>query len=130
MKEARQPFLVIEDSDETIARLREDGIETIPGNAARPDVLQAANPATAQSLIVAIPEAFEAGQIVQQARTANPDIHIVARAHFDAEVEHLKQLGADVVIMGEREIARGILEDLASRRRRGNADFGELPRSA
>ncbi|TIN32738.1 MAG: hypothetical protein E5Y32_32935, partial [Mesorhizobium sp.] len=35
-----------------------------------------------------------------------------ARAHSDAEVEHLKGLGADTVIMGEREIARGIVEEV------------------
>jgi CPA2 family monovalent cation:H+ antiporter-2 len=30
---------------------------------------------------------------------------IIARAHSDAEVEHLERLGAQHVIMGEREIA-------------------------
>ena len=30
-----------------------------------------------------------------------------ARAHFDAEVDHLLEHGANLVIMGEREIARG-----------------------
>ena len=43
-------------------------------------------------------------------RAANPGIAFVARAHADAEVEHLKGLGAGTVIMGEREIARGIVE--------------------
>ena len=61
-------------------------------------------------LFVAIPEAFEAGQIVQQARRANPGLPIVARAHFDAEVEHLLSLGASKVIMGEREIALAMLD--------------------
>ena len=62
--------------------------------------------------MVAIPNAFEAGQVVQQARTANPGLRIIARAHSDAEVEHLERLGANVVIMGEREIARGMIETL------------------
>ena len=53
-----------------------------------------------------------AGQIVQQARAANPAIRIIARAHSDAEVDHLKSLGADLVIMGEREIALGIIQNL------------------
>ena len=35
--------------------------------------------------------------------------------HSDAEVDHLKGLGADVVIMGEREIARGMIEELERR---------------
>jgi voltage-gated potassium channel Kch len=35
---------------------------------------------------------------------------IIARAHTDAEVEHLQTLGADVTIMGEREIAAAMVE--------------------
>jgi len=61
-------------------------------------------------LFVAIPQAFEAGQIVQQARRANPKLPIVARAHFDAEVQHLLAMGASRVVMGEREIALAMLD--------------------
>jgi CPA2 family monovalent cation:H+ antiporter-2 len=106
------PFLVIEDSDKTIARLKADGVETISGNAAKGDIFRSANAAGAKRLILAIPNAFEAGQIILRARSANPSIGIIARAHSDAEVEHLRGLGADVVIMGEREIARGIVEEV------------------
>jgi len=115
LKQRQLPFLAIEAADGLLAKLKENGIETIMGNAAKPDVLRAANPSAARCLVIAIPEAFEAGQIVQQARTANPEIRIVARAHSDAEVDHLRGLGADVVIMGEREIARGMIEELERR---------------
>ncbi|MCP1913492.1 MULTISPECIES: YbaL family putative K(+) efflux transporter [Bradyrhizobium] len=106
------PFLAVEASDDMVAKLKERGIEALMGNAARASVLRATNPAGARSLVIAIPEAFEAGQIVEQARAANADIQIIARAHSDAEVDHLKALGADIVIMGEREIARGMIEEL------------------
>lgn len=106
------PFLVIEDADQSIAQLRTLGIEVIVGNAASPDVLALANLPGARSIVVAIPGAFEAGQVVEQARTLNPSILIVGRAHSDAEVEHLARLGADTVIMGEREIARGMIDRL------------------
>ncbi len=39
---------------------------------------------------------------------ANPDIEIIARAHSDAEVEHLQRFGADRIVLGELEIAREI----------------------
>ena len=68
--------------------------------------------------MIAIPEAFEAGQIVQQARATNPNIQIIARAHSDVEVEHLTTLGADIAIMGEWEIARGMIERLLARQAR------------
>ncbi|OWJ56230.1 cation:proton antiporter [Inquilinus limosus] len=114
LQAAGRPFLVIEDADQPLARLREAGIETIIGNAAVPEVLGLANLAGARQLAVAVPNAFEAGQIVSQARAANPGIAIIARAHSDAEVEHLRSLGADAVIMGEREIARGMAEALTA----------------
>ncbi|WP_246506291.1 YbaL family putative K(+) efflux transporter [Mesorhizobium silamurunense] len=110
LKEAALPFLVIEDADKTLAKLKADGVEAVAGNAANADVFAAANPEGAERLILAIPNAFEAGQVVLRARAANPGISVIARAHSDAEVEHFKGLGADTVIMGEREIARGIVE--------------------
>ncbi len=109
LREAGLPFLVIEDADKPLAELRAGGIETITGNAAQGEILRAANPAGARRLIVAIPNAFEAGQIVEQGRAASATLEIIARAHSDAEVEYLDGLGANTVIMGEREIARGIV---------------------
>jgi len=112
LREKSLPFLVIEDAARPQGRLREDGIETISGNAVRDDILGSANVAGARRLIVAIPNAFEAGQIVEIAKAANPQLAIIARAHSDAEVEHLTSLGAGTVIMGEREIARGIIDEV------------------
>jgi len=99
-----QPLLVIEEG-----AVGMPGIAHIRGNAAKDEVLAAANLGAAQLLFVAIPQAFEAGQIVQQARRANPGLPIIARAHFDAEVDHLQKMGATFVVMGEREIAIAML---------------------
>jgi CPA2 family monovalent cation:H+ antiporter-2 len=104
------PLLAIEEGAAAQEALRAAAIETISGNAAQDAVLHAANLQGARLLFVAIPEAFEAGQIVQQARKANPALPIIARAHFDAEVEHLLSLGATQVVMGEREIAHAMLD--------------------
>jgi monovalent cation:H+ antiporter-2, CPA2 family len=103
------PFLVIEERPDAIEALRKSGFAFLEGNGAGDGVLAAANLAGARILFVAIPQAFEAGQIVEQARAARPDLAIVARSHFDAETEHLARLGATSVIMGEREIAAAML---------------------
>jgi CPA2 family monovalent cation:H+ antiporter-2 len=105
-----KPLLVIEEAPDATEKLRAAGIEHISGNAAQGDALTAANIAGAAMLFVAIPEAFEAGQIVEQARRANPALKIVARAHYDAEGDHLIARGADKVIMGEREIAHAMID--------------------
>jgi CPA2 family monovalent cation:H+ antiporter-2 len=92
-----------------VERAEAGAVEILSGNAADERLLDAGGVARARLLFVAIPGAFESGQIVQQSRRMNPELHIVARAHFDAEVEHLSRLGADRVIMGEREIAQAML---------------------
>jgi monovalent cation:H+ antiporter-2, CPA2 family len=109
LRRGRQ-LLVIEAGDTTAQPLRERGVEVVVGNAADPNILKSANLSAAHLLFVAIPDAFEAGQIVEQARAANPRVEIIVRAHFDAAVTHLREHGASAVVMGEREIARAMLE--------------------
>ena len=104
------PLLVIEAGEGDVPLPEGGTIEVLRGNAADPAVLAAANLQAARLLLVAIPDAFEAGQIVEQARALRPDLRIIARAHFDAAVEHLSRHGANVVVMGEREIARSMLD--------------------
>ena len=110
LEREKLPFLVIEDRHELVEKLRASGIEAIHGNGAAPEVIAAANLGGARLLLVAIPDAFEAGQIVEQGRAANPAIEIIARAHSDEEVQYLERCGADLIIMGELEIARRMAE--------------------
>jgi CPA2 family monovalent cation:H+ antiporter-2 len=53
--------------------------------------------------------------VVQQARAINPKLLIIARAHSEAEIEHLKKHGADLVVMGEHEIAKAMLDNVTER---------------
>ena len=110
LAEKKVPFLVIEADDERLAELKAQGIEAIAGNAADPEIIAAANLAAARCLLVAIPDAFEGGQVVEQARALNPKLRIIARAHSEAEVLHLKKHGASIVILGEHEIAHAMVE--------------------
>ena len=84
--------------------------DVILGNAASPALLAKTDLKNARLLFVAIPETFEAGQIVEQARAINPSFRIIARAHSDAEVDYLQARGADLAIMGERELAKRMIE--------------------
>ncbi|AGH50593.1 potassium efflux system protein [Sphingomonas sp. MM-1] len=83
----------------------------LAGNPASGALLREAGIDKARMLFVAIPESFEAGQIVEQARALNPALRIVARAHSDAESAYLETHGADRAIMGEREIARRMIDE-------------------
>lgn len=105
-----KPFVVIEAQRENLDALRQDGVPALYGNAAHSELLKAAAVERARWLLVAIPEVFEAGQVIENALELNAGLKVVARAHSDAEIEHLEKHGAQRVIMGEREIARGMLE--------------------
>jgi CPA2 family monovalent cation:H+ antiporter-2 len=113
LKTRQIPLLLIESDYENVQRLREAGFEAIVGNAADPDLIQAANLAGARCLIVAIPDAFEGGQVVAQARAINPELPIIARSHSDEETVYLKSHGANKVIMGEEEIGLAMLAELS-----------------
>lgn len=106
---AIDPLLIVEENADLAANARAAGHEAIWGNGADPEVLAACNLAGARFLLVAVPNAFEGGQIVEQARKLNPTLPIVARAHSEEEIEHLKKHGATSVVMGEHEIAKSML---------------------
>ena len=105
LRRAELPFLVIEDRAKALKRLRADGVEVIAANAADPEAIAAANMAGARRLFVAIDNAFEAGQAVEQARAANPSLEIIARAFSSDEIDHLKLHGADRIVV---DVNRGL----------------------
>lgn len=105
----RTPLVVIEDDVERAEDLRRAGFETVAGNAVKPEVLLEAGIDKATHLFVAVPNPFEAARIIEQARAANPGALIVARAYTDNDVALLKQMGASHALIGEDEIARGML---------------------
>jgi len=107
------PLFVIEDNEDGVAALRQEGIAALEGNAADPAVIEAANLPEARCLLVAIPDAFEGGQVVQQAHAINPSLPIIARAHSEEEIDYLKRHGATLVVMGEHEIAKTMLDNVA-----------------
>jgi len=114
-------MLAIEERRDYVESARLFGIEVVMGDAQMPKVLAAANITGAKHLFVAIPNGFDAGQIVVQAKALNPELEIVARAHSDAEIEHLRECGAHAIVMGEREIALAMYDQMASGRARARA---------
>ncbi len=109
LRQASAPFLAIDMHKPALEALAASGVETISGNAAEHALFAAARPEAARCLFVAVPNAFEAGAIVEQARAANAALPIIARAHSDAESRHLISLGATSTVIGETELALEML---------------------
>ena len=104
LMEAGIPIVVVENSRPRVEALREQGIKAVLGNAARGDIMDLARLDCARWMLLTIPNGYEAGEIVTAAREKRPNIEIIARAHYDDEV--------DRVVMGEREIANTMLNQI------------------
>jgi CPA2 family monovalent cation:H+ antiporter-2 len=112
-RRAGRALTIIEDQADLARGALDEGFAVVTGNAADAQVLTQAGIEHAAQLIIAIPEGFEGGAIADRAREMNPALAIFARAHSDDEVAHLRKLGVEHVVMGEREIAARLLELIA-----------------
>jgi CPA2 family monovalent cation:H+ antiporter-2 len=123
-------LVAIDDDADLVAKAHADGIAAIRGNAASEERLAELLPATATHALLAIPGAFEAGEIIGRLRKANPSRVILARAHNEAEVRHLLERGADGAVLAERELAYSMAEMvLAGSEAAGTADGDAAPNS-
>jgi monovalent cation:H+ antiporter-2, CPA2 family len=102
------PYVVIERDRRTVEGLRQRGVRALSGDAARPGILEQARPERARLLVVATPDPYQARQIVEVARRANPSIDTVVRTHGVAEQAYLERLDVGRAVMGERELALGM----------------------
>ncbi|RYZ14529.1 MAG: Kef family K(+) transporter [Alphaproteobacteria bacterium] len=114
LDDAQATYSVIEDREDLVELLNQRGIAVVPGNAVSPGTMEKAGVAQADLMFVTVPDGFEAGRIVELARTLNPNVKVYARAHSDAEVEHLRSFGADLIVSGEREIADAMIDKATS----------------
>jgi len=109
------PWVAV-DADYPLVRAAvERGAPLVYGDAGTPSVLDAVRVDTATAVVVAVPDALAARQAVQYAVSRNPRLHVVARAHSEADEADLRRLGAARVITAERELGRELVRHTLSR---------------
>jgi CPA2 family monovalent cation:H+ antiporter-2 len=97
------PYAIVEMNPETVRAARARGEPMHYGDCTRVAVLQALGIARARMFVVAISDAPSTRQTTSLARSLNPDLDILVRTRFVAEVEELRRLGANEVIPEEFE---------------------------
>lgn len=102
------PLVVVEDTRAKFEELAENGFSAILGNGANKDIIALARVECAKTLLLTIPNGYEAGEIVANAKELNPGLSVIVRAHYDDEVSYIKERGADHIIIGEHEIAKAM----------------------
>ena len=107
--------VVIEQNRERVDDLRKDGLSAVYGDAESPDVQRQAHVPEASLLVIAVPDTVGVRQMIDTAKSLNPDIAVVARTHNAAEAALFENEGLATVFLGERELARNMVADIQRR---------------
>ena len=103
---------VVELNMDAIRTLHEAGVDTVYGDATRPEILEAAGVVRAGSLILGSAGMAHGAEVIKTARALNARIRVLARATYLRDVPTLKAAGADSVYSGEAEVALAFIEDI------------------
>jgi len=103
LRATRIPYVAIEMNPDTARGDKTLGQTVLVGDATRMALLLRAGLRTARALVVAIAEPRATRRIVAQAHAARPDLYILARTRYLADIELLYRLGARQVIPEEFE---------------------------
>jgi CPA2 family monovalent cation:H+ antiporter-2 len=103
LSELGVPFVVIELNGALVREAQKGGIHVIYGDAANPEILQAAGIRHARAVVLAMSDPISTRYTVRTARALNPTVYIVARTRYLAEIEPLYASGATDVIPEEFE---------------------------
>lgn len=109
LQERGVPYIVADQNREIVERLRAKEIPAVLGDAADPMVLAQAHVLRAAVLVIATPDTLRARQMIDTARTLNPGVSIIIRSHSENDARLLAEEAACTVLLGERELAHGIV---------------------
>jgi CPA2 family monovalent cation:H+ antiporter-2 len=103
LRRAGIPYLIVELNADAVREATARGEPVQYGDATRREVLERAGVEAARLLVLAISDPIATRRAVQFARDLNPQLRIIVRTRYVAEVLELYQLGADQVIPEEFE---------------------------
>lgn len=103
LRESGIPYVVLEMNANTVRKMKKKGEPIYYGDGTNAEILHKMGIHKGSVLVVAISDAAATRRIVQIARHENPDIYIIVRTRYVAEVDDLIKLGANEVIPEEFE---------------------------
>lgn len=103
LREAEIPYVVLEMNSDTVRKMMKKGEPIYYGDGTGAEILHKLNIEKARLLVVAISDPASTRTTVSVARHENPDIYIIVRTRYIAEVDELIALGANEVIPEEFE---------------------------
>ena len=101
LREMRIPYIHIEMNGDAVSRARKAGEIITYGDATAPAVLEGAGIHRAKAMVLAINDPSALARAIPTARELNPELYIIARTNYVANIEDLYKLGADDIITDE-----------------------------
>ncbi len=92
-------YLIIDLDPTVVSQLRAQGIPCIYGDASNPEILSHTSLDRARVLICTIPDYVAEELTARNALKINPKLDIVARVHRDSDVELLKGVGVNEIVL-------------------------------
>ena len=103
LKEVGISYRVLEMDPDLVRCAKAAGEPIFFGDGTRPEILQQAGIRQARVVVIAISDPAATARVVSQARRSRPDLYIIVRTRYVAEIDHLYRLGANQVIPEEFE---------------------------
>ena len=103
LRQTGLPYVILELNPDRLAAARRRGEPILYGDATRLEVLRKAGVATAHIVVIAISDAVATRRIVALTRQSSPQVPIIVRTRYVAEMDELRRLGASEVIPEEFE---------------------------
>lgn len=103
LKATHVPHCVVEMNQALVQKARTNGETIVVGDATRLSILEHAGVADARVLVIAINDKVATQRIVGQVSARRPELYILARTAFAADIESLYQRGATLVIPADFE---------------------------
>lgn len=113
IQDAHLEMVIIDSNRERVETLRENGMHAVAGDAGSIETLREAAIDKATAIVVAVPDSFEAGRIMDAARELRPDIQVLVRAHNDEEISYFKKRNANLVVTGPQQIGHRMAQYLS-----------------
>jgi CPA2 family monovalent cation:H+ antiporter-2 len=108
LRDAGIPSVIVEMNLSSVEALSRSGRTAIYGDATRPEILEQAGVRRAAYLVVTLPESTMRPDLVQAARTLNPEVMIITRARYLAEGDALRAAGSTRTVFEEGETGLGM----------------------
>ncbi len=103
LQELNEPFVVVEMNGALVREAQKRGIPVVYGDAAHPEIMHAAGVERARAVVIAVSDPISARYTVRTVRELNPDVYVIVRTRYMAEIEPLYAAGATDVVPEEFE---------------------------